>query len=182
MAEVAAAGDETGDGSGCAGDDDLSGSQLRCAQLRPLGIPMGLQGHRQRYTVRDSKRCCSLIMNCGDCYANDNALAAGANAVKASSVVSATSSSLDAAVAACILHADVSAAACLLWLLLVLLLLTLMVMTVVAVSMITSRAHSCAARSCDPSASPWGSKALQGHRQRCAVRHSMRCSSLFVKC
>ena len=114
MAEVAAADDETGDGSGCAGDDDLSGSQLRCAQLRPLGIPMGLQGHRQRYTVRDSKRCCSLIMNCGDCYANDNALAASANAVKASSVVSATSSSLDAAVAACILHADVAAAACLL--------------------------------------------------------------------
>ena len=72
MAEVAAAGDETGDGSGCAGADDLSGSQLRCAQLRPLGIPMGLQGHRQRCTVRDSKRCCSLIMNCGDCYTNDN--------------------------------------------------------------------------------------------------------------
>ena len=72
MAEVAAADDETGDGSGCAGDDDLSGSQLRCAQLRPLGIPMGLQGHRQRCTVRDSKRCCSLIMNCGDCYTNDN--------------------------------------------------------------------------------------------------------------
>ena len=72
MAEVAAADDETGDGSGCASDDDLSGSQLRCAQLRPLGIPMGLQGHRQRYTVRDSKRCCSLIMNCGDCYATDN--------------------------------------------------------------------------------------------------------------
>ena len=157
MAEVAAADDETGDGSGCAGDDDLSGSQLRCAQLRPLGIPMGLQGHRQRCTMRDSKRCCSLILNCGDCYANDNALAASANAVKASSVVSATSSSLDAAVAACILHADVAAAACLLWLLLVLLLLTLMVMTVVAVAMITSRAHSCAARSSDPSASPWGS-------------------------
>ena len=72
MAEVAAAGDETGDGNGCGGDDDLSGSQLRCAQLRPLGIPMGLQGHRQRCTVRDSKRCCSLIMNCGDCYTNDN--------------------------------------------------------------------------------------------------------------
>ena len=72
MAEGAAADDETGDGSGCAGDDDLSGSQLRCAQLRPLGILMGLQGHRQRYTVRDSKRCCSLIMNCGDCYTNDN--------------------------------------------------------------------------------------------------------------
>ena len=50
MAEVAAADDETGDGSGCAGDDDLSGSQLRYAQLRPLGIPMGLQGHRQRYS------------------------------------------------------------------------------------------------------------------------------------
>ena len=72
MAEVAAADDETGDSSGCADDDDLSGSQLRCAQLRPLGIPMGLQGHRQRCTVRDSKRCCSLIMNCGDCYTNDN--------------------------------------------------------------------------------------------------------------
>ena len=33
----------------------ILGAQLRCAQLRPLGIPMGLQGHRQRYTVRDSK-------------------------------------------------------------------------------------------------------------------------------
>ena len=84
---------------------------------------------------------------------HDSALAAWANAVEASAVVSASSSSLDAAVAACILHADVSA----LWLLLVLLLLTLMVMTVVAVAMITSRAHSCAARNCDPSASPWGS-------------------------
>ena len=72
MAEVAAADVATGDGSGCAVADDLSGSQLRCAQLRPLGIPMGLQGHRQRCTVRDSKRCCSLIMNCGDCYTNDN--------------------------------------------------------------------------------------------------------------
>ena len=143
MAKVVAADDETDDGSACAGAHDLSGSQLRCAQLRPLGIPMGLQGHRQRYTVRDSKRCCSLIMNCGDCYANDNALAASANAVKAS-VVSATSSSLDAAVATCILHADVAAAACLLWLLLVLLLLTLMVMTVVAVAMITSWARCCA--------------------------------------
>ena len=49
MAEVAAADDETGDGSGCAGDDDLSGSQLRCAQLRPLGIPMGLS----KVTARD---------------------------------------------------------------------------------------------------------------------------------
>ena len=117
MAEVAAADDETGDVSGCAGDDYLSGSQLRCAQLRPLGIPIGLQGHRQRYTVRDSKRCCSLIMNCGDSYANDNALAASANALKATSDVSATCSSLDAAVAACILHADVAAAACSLWLL-----------------------------------------------------------------
>ena len=119
-------------------------------------------------------------MNCGECYANDNALAASDNADKTSSVVSASSSSLDAAVADCILHADV-AAAYLLWLLLVLLLLTLMVMTVVAVAMITSRAHRCAARSSDPSASPWGSKDLQGHRQRCAVRHLMRCSSLFVK-
>ena len=124
-------------------------------------------------------------------HIHDSALAAWANAVKASSVVSASSSSLDAAVAAFILHADVAAAACLLQLLLVLLLLTLMMMmtttmmmmmTVVAVTMITSRAHCCAARSSDPSASPWGSKDLQGHRQRYAVRHSMRCSSLFVKC
>ena len=115
-------------------------------------------------------------------HIHDSALAAWANAVKASAVVSASSSSLDAAVATCILHADVAAAACLLWLLLVLLLLTLMVMTVVAVAMITSRAHCCAARSSDPSASPWGSKDLQGHRQRCALRHLMRCSSLFVKC
>ena len=90
-------------------------------------------------------------------HIHDSALAASANAFKASSVVSASSSSLDAAVATCILHADVAAAACLLWLLLVLLLLTLMVMTVVAVAMITSRAHCCAARSSDPSASPWGS-------------------------
>ena len=115
-------------------------------------------------------------------HIHDSALAAWANAFKASSAVSASSSSLDAAVAACILHADVAAAASLLLLLLVLLLLTLMVMTLVAVAMVTSRAHSCAARSCDPSASPWGSKDLQGHRQRCAVRHLMRCSTLFVKC
>ena len=57
-------------------------------------------------------------------HIHDSALAAWANAVKASSVVSASSSSLDAAVATCILHADVAAAACLLQLLLVLLLLT----------------------------------------------------------
>ena len=51
MAEVAAADDEeTDDGSGCAGGaDDLLGSQLRCAQLRPLGIPMGLS----KVTARD---------------------------------------------------------------------------------------------------------------------------------
>ena len=48
VAEVVAADDETDDGSACAGADDLSGSQLRCAQLRPLGIPMGLQRNRQR--------------------------------------------------------------------------------------------------------------------------------------
>ena len=124
MAEAVAADDEADDGSACAVAHDLSGSQLRCAQLRPLGIPMGLQGHHQRDTVRDSKRCCNLIMTCGECYANDNALAASDNADKTSSVVSASSSSLDAAVATCILHADVAAAACLLQLLLVLLLLT----------------------------------------------------------
>ena len=28
----------------CGGADHLSGSLLRCAQQRPLGIPMGLQG------------------------------------------------------------------------------------------------------------------------------------------
>ena len=44
-------------------------------------------------------------------HIHDSALAAWANAFKASSVVSASSSSLDAAVAACILHADVAAAA-----------------------------------------------------------------------
>ena len=48
VAEVIAADDETDDGSACAGAHDISGSQLRCAQLRPLGIPMGLPGNRQR--------------------------------------------------------------------------------------------------------------------------------------
>ena len=33
-----------------------------------------------------------------------------------------------------------------------------LVMVVVALVMMTSRAHSCAARRCDPSVSPWGSK------------------------
>ena len=36
-------GDDDDDGC-CGGDDHLSGSLLRCAQQRPLGIPMGLQG------------------------------------------------------------------------------------------------------------------------------------------
>ena len=58
MAEVAAADDETGDGSGCAGYDDLSGSQLRCAQLRPLGILMGLQG-----SPRSPPEMCSETLN-----------------------------------------------------------------------------------------------------------------------
>ena len=46
--------------------------------------------------------------------ADDSALAALTNDVKASSVDSAISSFLDAAVAACILHSDIAAAACLL--------------------------------------------------------------------
>ena len=65
-------------------------------------------------------------------HIHDSALAAWANAFKASSVVSASSSSLDAAVATSILHADVAAAACLLQLLLVLLLVTLMMIFHVA--------------------------------------------------
>ena len=41
-AACAAATDIADDDGCCGGDDHLSGSQLRCAHLRPLGIPMGL--------------------------------------------------------------------------------------------------------------------------------------------
>ena len=37
-------GGDDDDDSCCGGDDHLPGSLLRCAQQRPLGIPMGLQG------------------------------------------------------------------------------------------------------------------------------------------
>ena len=61
------------------------------------------------------------------------------------------------AVAACISDTWVSCPSPLLWLKSLLLTMKL-VMAAVALVMMTSRAHSCAARSCDPSVTPWGSK------------------------
>ena len=61
------------------------------------------------------------------------------------------------AVAACISDTCVSCPSPLLWLKSLLLTMKL-VMAAVALVMMTSRAHSCAARSCDASVSPWGSK------------------------
>ena len=67
--------------------------------------------------------------------------------------------SVIAAVAACISDTCVSCPSPLLWLKPLLLTMKLM-MVVLALVLMTSRAHSCAARSCDPSVSPWGSKEI----------------------
>ena len=58
MAATDAAADIDDDYACCGGDDHLSGSQLRCAQLRPLGIPMGLQG-----SPRSPPEMCSETLN-----------------------------------------------------------------------------------------------------------------------
>ena len=68
------------------------------------------------------------------------------------------------AVAACISDICVSCPSPLLWLKSLLLAMKL-VMAVDALVMMTSRAHSCAARSCNPSVSPWGSKDIDRDTQ-----------------
>ena len=51
--------DDDDDDDSCCGDDDhLSGSLLRCAQQRPLGVPMGLQG-----SPRSPPEMCSETLN-----------------------------------------------------------------------------------------------------------------------
>ena len=69
-----------------------------------------------------------------------------------------------AAVAACISDTCVSCPSRLLLLKSLLLTMKLM-MVVLALVLMTSRAHSCAARSCDPSVSPWGSKEITRDHQ-----------------
>ena len=68
------------------------------------------------------------------------------------------------AVVVCISHTCVSCPSPLLWLRSLLLTMKLM-MVVLALVLMTSRAHSCAARSCDPSVSQWGSKEIARDHQ-----------------
>ena len=64
------------------------------------------------------------------------------------------------AVAACISATCVTCPSLLLWLKSLLLMMVVLVLV-----LMTSRAHSCAARSCDPSVSPWGSKEIARDHQ-----------------